>query len=203
MAEALARAAAAGGLAALPWTEAARQWQARVALMRGVEPGAGWPDLSDAALAESAADWLAPHLAGMARLTDLSRLDLAAILRGLLSWDLAARLDRELPRELALPGGRALVDYTEPVPQAAARAQAFYGLEASPQLAGGRVKLRLALLSPAGRPIAVTADLAGFWGGAWPEVQREMRGRYPKHDWDYAGGARAARDAAPRSSGRR
>ncbi|HEY1935933.1 MAG TPA: ATP-dependent helicase HrpB [Acetobacteraceae bacterium] len=183
VAAALARAAAANGLAALPWTDAARQLQARVGLMRTLEPEADWPDLSDAALAQDAAEWLAPHLAGMARLADLARLDLAAILRGLLPWALAARLDRELPRELALPGGRAAIDYTQPVPTASARAQTFYGLVETPRLAGGRVTPRLALLSPAGRPVAVTTDLTGFWRNAWADVRRDMRGRYPKHDW--------------------
>jgi ATP-dependent helicase HrpB len=181
IAEALARAVAADGLRALPWSDAARQFQARVALMRGID--AAWPDLSDARLAETAPDWLAPHLAGMTRTADLARLDLPAILRGMLPWALAAQLDRELPRELTLPGGRALVDYTAPVPIASARAQAFYGLAETPLLAGGRVPLRLALLSPAGRPVAVTGDLGGFWRGAWADARRDMRGRYPKHDW--------------------
>jgi len=89
---------------------------------------------------------------------------------------------------LTLPHGRAAVDYTEPVPIAEARAQAFYGMTTTPLLADGRVKLRLALLSPAGRPIAVTADLAGFWKGAWADARRDMRGRYPKHDWPDDGG---------------
>ena len=93
------------------------------------------------------------------------------------------RLDAELPTQLALPGGRAAIDYTQPVPVASARAQAFYGLAATPGLAGGRVPLQLALLSPAGRPVAITADLAGFWRGGWADVRRDMRGRYPKHDW--------------------
>ena len=84
---------------------------------------------------------------------------------------------------LTLPGGARRVDYTQPVPVASARAQAFYGLTETPPLAGGRVPLRLALLSPAGRPVAVTADLAGFWRGGWADVRRDMRGRYPKHDW--------------------
>jgi ATP-dependent helicase HrpB len=75
------------------------------------------------------------------------------------------------------------VDYTQPVPLAEARAQAFYGLAETPLLAGGRVELRLALLSPARRPIAITADLAGFWRGAWADVRKDMRGRYPRHDW--------------------
>jgi ATP-dependent helicase HrpB len=182
VAAALADAVAAQGLHKLPWTEAARQLQARVAQMRAVEPE-GWPDFSDAALAAEIGEWLPPWLGGMARLADLGALDMAAVLRAMLGHDRAARLDRDLPREIALPHGRAPVDYTEPVPLAAARAQAFYGLRATPVLAGGRVKLRLALLSPAGRPIAVTGDLAGFWAGAWADARRDMRGRYPKHDW--------------------
>ena len=136
----------------------------------------------------SVRDWLAPHLRGMARLAELERLDLTAILRGMLPRQLAALLDRLLPMHLALPHGSAPVDYTEPVPVAAARAQAFYGMVTTPLLAEGRVKLRLALLSPAGRPIAVTADLANFWKGAWADARRDMRGRYPKHDWPEDGG---------------
>jgi ATP-dependent helicase HrpB len=100
-----------------------------------------------------------------------------------LPWDLARRLDESLPAHLALRGARAAVDYTQPVPVASAKAQAFYGMDATPQLAGGRVPLRLALLSPAGRPVAITADLAGFWRSGWADVRRDMRGRYPKHSW--------------------
>jgi ATP-dependent helicase HrpB len=187
VAAALADAVATEALRPLPWTDAARQFQARVALMRGIEPET-WPDLSDPALIASVRDWLAPHLPGMARLADLTRLEMTGILRGLLPWALASRLDQELPTHLPLPGGRAAVDYTEPVPLAAARAQAFYGLARTPVLAGGRVPLRLALLSPAGRPIAVTADLAGFWKGAWADARRDMRGRYPRHNWPEDGG---------------
>jgi ATP-dependent helicase HrpB len=188
VAAALADAVAAENLRPLPWTDAARQLQARVALMRGLEPEGDWPDLSDAALACGVRDWLAPHLHGMARLTDLQRIDLLAVLRGLLPWALASRLDQDLPTHLALPGGRAAVDYAAPVPLASARAQAFYGMNATPLLAGGRVPLRLALLSPAGRPIAVTAELGGFWKGAWADARRDMRGRYPKHHWPEDGG---------------
>ncbi len=168
-------------LAALPWTDAARQLQARVALMRGLEP-ADWPDLTDAAL-DADRSWLEAPLHGLSRLADVARIDLAAVLRAALSWPLAARLDRDLPTHLALPGGRAAVDYTQPVPVAEARAQAFYGLTETPRLAGGRAEIRLALLSPAGRPVAITGDLAGFWRGAWADVRKDMRGRYPRHHW--------------------
>ncbi len=192
VAELLADAVAAQDLRPLPWTDAIRQLQARVGLIRGVEPGTGWPDLSDASLKSTIQDWLAPHLAGLTRLADMAKLDLHAILRGLMPWDLAARLDRDLPTHLNLPGTRASIDYTEAPPLASAKAQAFYGLATTPVLAGGRIPLRLALLSPAGRPIAVTADLGGFWKGAWADARRDMRGRYPKHRWPEDGANPAA-----------
>jgi ATP-dependent helicase HrpB len=166
----------------LPWTEAARGVQQRLVLMHGLEPDL-WPASDDAGLLATLPEWLAPHLHGLTRLPDLARLDLGALLLDRLDWSLRSRLDRELPTHLALPGGRAMVDYAEPVPLAAARAQHFYGLAETPRLAGGRIPLRLALLSPAGRPIAITADIAGFWRGAWADARRDMRGRYPKHDW--------------------
>lgn len=166
----------------LPWAEEARSMQARLVLMHGLEPDT-WPASDDASLIASLDDWLAPHLHGLTRLNDVAGLDLAALLLGRLDWSLRARLDKELPSHLPLPGGRAAVDYTQPVPIAAARAQAFYGLAETPKLAGGRVPLRLALLSPAGRPIALTADIAGFWRGAWADARRDMRGRYPRHNW--------------------
>jgi ATP-dependent helicase HrpB len=165
----------------LPWTEAARQLQARAALARSLDRT--FPDISDDALARGAQDWLAPRLAGMTRLAELARLDLLSVLRDHIGWDACARLDHDFPVQLALPSGRACVDYAEAVPKISAKAQAFYGLGDTPRLAGGRVPVRLALLSPAGRPVAITADLAGFWTGAWADVRRDMRGRYPKHDW--------------------
>jgi len=178
VATALARAMA---MTALPWTAAARQLQARVTLMHALEPN-DWPDLSDPAL-DGDRLWLEAPLHGLSRIAEVEKLNLAAVLRATLSWQQASRLDRELPTHLALPGGRAAVDYSQPVPVAEARAQAFYGLTETPLLAGGRVELRLALLSPAGRPVAITGDLAGFWRGSWAEVRRDMRGRYPKHHW--------------------
>ncbi len=165
----------------LPWTDSARALQARAALLRSVEPG--FADLSDAALAACATTWLMPHLLGLTRLPDVAKLDLATILRGHLGWEAAARLDRDLPIHIDLPGGRASVDYSQPVPSISARAQAFFGLATTPLLAGGRIRPQLSLLSPAGRPVAITADIEGFWRGAWADVRRDMRGRYPKHAW--------------------
>jgi ATP-dependent helicase HrpB len=183
LAEALANAVAAQDLRPLQWTDATRQFQSRTTLMRTIEPNAAWPDLADTHLKTEIQTWLTPHLAGLTRLADIQKLDLHAILRALLPWDLAARLDRDLPTHLHLPTGRAAIDYTESPPLASAKAQAFYGMATTPLLAAGRIPLRLALLSPAGRPIAVTADLASFWKGAWTDARRDMRGRYPKHRW--------------------
>ena len=171
----------AADLTKLPWTDAARQLQARAALWRTLD--AGTPDLSDAALAAEAGEWLEPQLQGIARLSGVASLDVMRLLGERLGWAYARAIEHGLPTHLALPGGRAAVDYLEPVPLASARAQAFYGLVETPSLASGRVPLRLALLSPAGRPIAITADLAGFWRGAWADARRDMRGRYPRHDW--------------------
>lgn len=179
-AEIAAALAGAVRIEALPWTDAARQFQARVALMRSFDPV--WPDLSDAALAADRG-WLVPHLHGVRVLAAVADLDLHGILRGMLDWSRTAALDRDLPTELVLPGGRAKIDYMQPVPLAEARAQAFYGMSTTPILCGGKVPLRLALLSPARRPIAITADLASFWRGGWADARRDMRGRYPRHDW--------------------
>lgn len=166
----------------MPWTDEARNLQARLKLMHGLEPDI-WPPSDDESLIAGLEDWLSPYLHGLTRLGDVASLDLASLLVARLDWTLKSRLDAELPTHLPLPGGRAAVDYTEPVPIAAARAQHFYGLAETPELAGGRVPLRLALLSPAGRPIALTADIAGFWRGAWADARRDMRGRYPRHNW--------------------
>jgi ATP-dependent helicase HrpB len=166
----------------LPWTEDARNLQARLRLMHGLESET-WPACDDESLIANLEAWLGPYLQGLTRLGDLAALDLNTILLDRLDWTLRNRLDKELPTHLPLPGGRAPVDYTQPVPIAAARAQHFYGLAETPRLAGGRVPLRLALLSPAGRPIALTADIAGFWRGAWADARRDMRGRYPRHNW--------------------
>jgi ATP-dependent helicase HrpB len=165
----------------LDWTESAANFCARAAVMRGIDPE--FPDLSHPALAASVQDWLAPYLAGMTNLREAKTVDVYALLRGILSHEQAAKLDRDLPTELHLKGGTVRIDYSGPLPVASARAKAFYGTDTTPKLAGGTVPLQLALLSPAQRPIAITADLAGFWRGGWGDARKDMRGRYPRHDW--------------------
>ncbi|MGK2941101.1 MAG: ATP-dependent helicase HrpB, partial [Immundisolibacter sp.] len=183
IASALLEAIASRGVAALPWSDADRQLRARVALMRRLEPDAGWPDLSDAALQGSLADWLGPYLPGLRRLEDLADGWLRTAVSSLLDRAQAQRLEAELPRELTINHRLRAIDYTADAPLLAVRLQDMFGQRDTPRLAGGRVALLLHLLSPAGRPLAVTADLAGFWGGAYAEVRKQMRGRYPKHPW--------------------
>jgi len=172
--------------AALSWTSAARSLRARVGFLHHHQGAdAGWPDLSDAALVETLEDWLAPGVAGMTRRAHLQKVDVLAALRALIPWDLARRLDREAPSHLTVPtGSRLALDYEDPDgPALSVRVQELFGMDRHPTLAGGRVPVVLKLLSPARRPVQITRDLPGFWRGAWGEVRKEMKGRYPKHPW--------------------
>jgi ATP-dependent helicase HrpB len=162
------------------------QWRDRVAFLRKAEGAETlWPDVSDAELATSAADWLSPHLVGRTALSQITNADLDAALAGLLPWDMAHRLEAEAPTHLAAPtGSRLAVDYAaEAGPTVSVRVQELFGLSEHPALAGGRVPLVLELLSPAHRPIQITRDLPGFWRGSWADVKRDMKARYPRHLW--------------------
>ncbi|HEY5409417.1 MAG TPA: ATP-dependent helicase C-terminal domain-containing protein, partial [Caulobacteraceae bacterium] len=172
------------GLSTLPWSEAAQSLRARVGFLRGLEPDA-WPDLSDEALLDAAEAWLSPLLDGRSSLKAVDAGALTSALEATVGWEAMRRLEREAPERWATPAGsRHAIDYAaEGGPRLEARVQEFYGLAQHPMLAGGRVPLTLALLSPAHRPIQVTKDLPGFWRGSWKEVRTEMRGRYPRHVW--------------------
>jgi ATP-dependent helicase HrpB len=186
--EEAARALAAGlvslGLDALPWSKALAQWRERVMFLRGAE-GDEWPDLSDAALAQTAEEWLAPHLVGKSGLNDIGPETLSEALRGLLPWSLQRRLDLEAPTHMEVPTGSQIpIDYgAEEGPVLAVRVQELFGMDRHPAIAAGRVPLILHLLSPAQRPIQITRDLPGFWRGSWAAVRADMRGQYPKHPW--------------------
>ncbi|MFV0276647.1 MAG: ATP-dependent helicase C-terminal domain-containing protein [Parahaliea sp.] len=176
------------GLALLPWTPALRQWRARVMLLHRESALAGadnpWPDLRDTMLLDSLEDWLLPWLVGVQRLADFSRLDLRAILQGLLPWPLPKQLDELAPERITVPSGSSVaVDYSTAPPVLAVKLQEMFGCEVGPRIVGGRVSLCIHLLSPAGRPLQVTTDLASFWRRGYIEVRREMRGRYPRHPW--------------------
>ncbi|HET8799805.1 MAG TPA: ATP-dependent helicase HrpB [Marinobacter sp.] len=173
------------GLESLPWTDESRQWCARVRLLAEHFPDDGWPDTSHAALLDTLEQWLGPFLAGMTRWSDLGRLDLLTALNGFLDYPKQPQLQALAPTALTIPTGqRVRLDYNGASgPVLAAKLQALFGWTETPAVAGGRVAVVLHLLSPARRPLAVTADLASFWRNGYPEVRKDMRGRYPKHPW--------------------
>jgi ATP-dependent helicase HrpB len=200
-AAALAQGIARLGIDRLPWTKAQLQLRARVAFVRAAE-SERWPDLADAALAASIADWLGPYLGGKTRLSEIGADDLAAGLDRLLPWDLKRRLEEAAPTHFAAPtGNRHPIDYEGAgAPSLHIRVQELFGLTSHPAIAGGRLPLTLHLLSPARRPIQITRDLPGFWAGSWAAVKAEMKGRYPKHLWpDDPASAEPTTRAKPRA----
>lgn len=173
------------GLDLLGWTEAARQWQARVQSLH-LWRGDPWPDVSDVALLANLEAWVGPWLDGVTRRADLARLDALAMLQSWLPAPLRAQLDALAPERLAVPSGsrirlRYAMDGSPPV--LAVKIQEMFGLEDTPTVNGGQVKVLAHLLSPAQRPIQVTQDLRSFWRNTYPMIRKELRGRYPKHAW--------------------
>ena len=179
----LATALTAAGVDALPWSDSARRLRERLAFLHHADPS--WPDVSDAALAQSIDSWLAPRLLGLRRREEVARLDLGTALLEPLGWNQRAALDELAPTHVTVPSGsRVPIDYSNPEsPVLAVRLQEMFGASDTPRIAGGRVPLTLHLLSPAQRPLQVTRDLAGFWRTSYFDVKKEMRGRYPKHHW--------------------
>ncbi|MFE9356608.1 ATP-dependent helicase HrpB [Streptomyces olivaceoviridis] len=173
-----------GGLGLLRWSPEAEALRQRLAFLRA-HLGDPWPDVSDAALHARVDEWLEPELSRARRRADLARIDAGQALARLLPWASgeAARLDELAPERIAVPSGsRVRVDYRDPGrPVLAVKLQEMFGLRETPAVAG--VPLLVHLLSPAGRPAAVTADLASFWADGYRAVRAELRGRYPKHPW--------------------
>ncbi|WP_374570817.1 ATP-dependent helicase HrpB [Phenylobacterium sp.] len=181
------------GVGALPWGPAAKALRRRIAFLRDLGE-TDWPDLSDAALADRLDEWLAPLLDGVRSLAELRPDVLDGAVRTLVPWDRLQRLEAALPSHWTAPtGSRLPIDYAaEGGPRVDVRVQEVFGLSEHPAVAGGKVPLTLALLSPAHRPIQMTKDLPGFWRGSWKDVRAEMRGRYPKHVWPEDPAAAAA-----------
>lgn len=172
------------GLALLPWSDGIDRWRQRVNFLYQAQPAGGpWPDLSDQALLAGLEQWLAPYLDPVNHLNHFSRLDLAAILQGLLPWPLPNELEKLAPTRLTLPSGHtAAIDYSDNPPVLAVKLQEMFGSTDTPVIGYG-VALKIHLLSPARRPLAVTQDLASFWANSYRDVQKDMKGRYPKHQW--------------------
>ncbi|PIE71384.1 MAG: ATP-dependent helicase HrpB [Deltaproteobacteria bacterium] len=178
------------GLCLLPWTRELKTFQSRVCFLKQSAGMADYPDFSDAALLSSLDVWLAPWLHGIRTLRQLEAIDLKRVLSSCLNGPLLKQLDRDAPTHLTLPtGSRIRLDYagdgTRPckAPVLAVRLQELFGVVQTPRIAGNRVPVIVHLLSPAMRPMQMTQDLESFWKNTYPEVRKELRGRYPKHHW--------------------
>ncbi|WP_417554771.1 ATP-dependent helicase HrpB [Microbacterium sp.] len=186
--DAVRRALQREGLGLFTWTDAGDALRRRMALLHR-ELGDPWPDVSDTGLLTDLDSWLGPELDHLATGTPVARLDLTSALRRLLPWPSATHFDELAPERLEVPTGSHIriayppLDDPEARPVVAVKLQECFGWAQTPRLADGRVPVLFHLLSPAGRPLAVTDDLASFWSGPYAQVRAEMRGRYPKHPW--------------------
>ncbi len=172
------------GLALLPWTAELGQWCARISLLGSVETDQGWPDVSHTRLLASIETWLAPYLNDVNLLQDFKKLNLKYILNALLPYQKQQQLNQLAPQRLTVPSGSSIaINYLESPPVLAVKLQEMFGYEQSPAVVDGKVPLVVHLLSPAGRPLQITQDLAGFWRSSYHDVKKEMKGRYPKHPW--------------------
>jgi len=173
------------GLSVLNWTSASQDLLERLRCGQEWLPEQAWPKLDDESLLNQLDEWLEPYLNGMNSVKALAKVDLEAALLAYLGWPLNQEIEKWLPTHYQVPtGSKKKIRYQygqEPV--LSVRMQEVFGEQASPEIAQGRKRLVLELLSPAQRPLQVTRDLASFWAGAYKEVQKEMKGRYPKHVW--------------------
>lgn len=208
-AQALTDAVRSLGIDALPWRESLVQWRARVRCLRAWMPDLGLPDLSDAALLDTVDAWLKPAFNGKTRLDALGEDELGEALKSGFDWALRQRIDALAPTRIIVPSGmERRIDYAwddaidAPVPPVlAVKLQELFGLADTPRVADGRIPVTLHLLSPGGRPLQVTQDLRSFWERTYPEVRKEMKGRYPKHPWpDDPWSATATHRAKPRGT---
>lgn len=172
------------GLRSLAWTPELETFCARVTLIRRLEPDAEWPDMSEPALTKAMETWLAPFLNNITRASDFQRIDLASALHARLDWNQKKKLDSDAPTHIEVPSGSNIkIDYSADEPFLAVRLQEMFGLAETPTIVRGTVPLTLHLLSPARRPVQVTRDLKSFWKNGYPEVKKDLKGRYPKHHW--------------------
>jgi ATP-dependent helicase HrpB len=184
-AQALCDAVAELGLDALPWTENLLQWRERVRCLQQWLPALGLPDFSDEALLNRREHWLKPALQGKTRLDGVSEQELSEALKAEVEWSLRQKIDQLAPTKILVPSGmeRAIHYHHEAPPVLAVKLQELFGLADTPKICEGRINLTLHLLSPGGKPLQITQDLKGFWERTYPEVKKEMKGRYPRHPW--------------------
>jgi ATP-dependent helicase HrpB len=170
----------------LGWDEGENEWQARIMSLRNWRPAEGWPDVSEENLLASLEEWLTPSLLNVTKQTDLQRLDLHAILSGILPWELGNKLETLAPSKLEVPSGSMIklsyhIDGQAPV--MAVRLQEVFGLLETPMVNNGKMKVMMHLLSPGHKPVQVTQDLHSFWQNTYHGVRKELRMRYPRHSW--------------------
>jgi len=176
------------GVACLPWTEDCREWQARVKLISNLSTPTmenEWPLVDDASLTEQLGSWLLPWLNGVGSMKRLQQINLYQSLTSLLNYQQQSLLDNWLPKRFTVPSGsRIKLNYLDSdTPTLSVKLQEMLGCSNNPSIANGQIFLKVELLSPAYRQVQVTTDLANFWTNSYPEVKKEMAGRYPKHFW--------------------
>jgi len=174
------------GISCLPWTSTLKNWQARVQFLHRVTgPGSAWPDVSDDTLLHTLDHWLGPYLTNLTSLNQVKRLELTWPLQALLTPEQRRTIDTLAPTHLTVPTGSHIpLDYQSgEIPVLAVRLQELFGQCDTPRLVNGRVSVLIHLLSPARRPVQVTQDLKSFWATGYQAVKKELKGRYPKHDW--------------------
>ena len=201
-AEALIDAVRQLGLDALPWTDGLRQWRERVRCVAQWRPELGLPNLDDDHLLQTMEHWLQPALQDKTRLDALTEAEFGSALHGLLDWPQRQSIDALAPARVQVPSGleRSVRYACGEAPVLAVKLQELFGLADTPRVDDGRLPLTLHLLSPAGRPLQVTSDLRSFWENTYPDVRKEMKGRYPRHPWpDDPWTASATHRAKPRN----
>ncbi len=173
------------GFAKLPWSDASNALRVRVAWAQATYPSSNLPDFSDAALRESVGQWLAPLLPSRATLHSISPPLLHGALEGQLTWSMKSSLNELAPTSVTLPSGRerSLTYSAAEAPMLEAKIQELFGVNETPTIGPSRIHILIHLMSPAHRPMQVTRDLASFWKNSYPEIRKELRGRYPKHKW--------------------
>lgn len=172
------------GLSALPWDDNSRALKQRIELATQWDRSTEWPPVSDEALIENLTGWLLPFLQQARHQKDLKKVDISQALKSMLSWQQQQLLDDLLPTHIQVPSGsRIAIDYRQNPPVLAVKLQEMFGYQGQPSVLEGKLNLMIHLLSPAQRPLAVTQDLKSFWQTSYPDVRKDMRGRYPKHPW--------------------
>ena len=191
------------GLASLPWSETLQQWRARVQSLRAWLPEINLPNLDDVTLLATREQWLKPAFIGKTRLDSLSEVELTEALKTAFDWNTRQQIDQLAPPRITVPSGidRAIHYEAGAPPVLAVKLQELFGLAETPRIANGKVPLTLHLLSPGGKPLQITQDLKSFWERTYPEVKKEMKGRYPRHPWpDDPWSATATHRAKPRGT---